>query len=133
MKNVFFAFIATILFACNNEASFKKAEDAQDAAREFVRASLDGKYDKARFYLYADSTNDFLLGRWRKNYDELSSDEKNKYKDAEIVVLDVHRENDSVLSFKYFNSYKKDTTIIKILRINNEWLVDLKEFIKNQK
>ena len=133
MKKISLLIIAVALFGCNNETSFKKAEDAQDAGREFIRASLDGNYDKARFYLYPDSTNEFLFTRWKRDYEELSSDEKSKYKDADIVVLNIHPENDSVTTFKYFNSYKKDTTTVKILRIKNEWLVDLKEFMKIQK
>jgi hypothetical protein len=133
MKKIFLLVITAAIFSCNNEASFKKAEDAQDAGREFIRASLDGNYDKARFYLYSDSTNDFLFTRWKRDYDELSSDEKSKYKNSDIVVLNINKENDSVSTFKYFNSYKKDATTVKILRIKNEWLVDLKEFMKLHK
>jgi hypothetical protein len=133
MKKIFFSVIAILVFACNNQGSYKKAEDAQDAGREFIRASLDGDYEKARFYMYADSTNQFLLNRLVENYERFSSEQKDKYKNADIVVLDVHPNNDSVTTFKYFNSYIKDTTTIKILRIHNEWLVDLKEFMKPQK
>ncbi len=135
MKKILLAIliITVAIVACNNETSFKKAEDAQDAAREFIRASLDGNYDKARFYLYPDSTNNFLIERWKKNYDDLSGDEKEKYKSSEIVVLNIHPDNDSVTSYQYYNSYKKDTTRIKILRIKGEWLVDLKEFMNNSK
>jgi hypothetical protein len=133
MKKIFLPIIIMSVFACNNETSFKKAEDAEDAGREFIRASLDGNYDKASFYLYSDSTNQFLFSRWKRDYDELSSDEKSKYKNSDIVVLNINRENDSVSTFKYFNSYKKDTTTVKILRIKNEWLVDLKEFMKIHK
>jgi hypothetical protein len=133
MKKIFLSIITFSVFACNNDTSFKKAEDAEDAGREFIRASLDGNYDKARFYLYSDSTNEFLFTRWKRDYDELSGDEKSKYKNSDIVVLNINRENDSVSTFKYFNSYKKDTTTVKILRIKNEWLVDLKEFMKLHK
>jgi hypothetical protein len=133
MKKIFLLVITIAIFSCNNETSFKKAEDAEDAGREFIRASLDGNYDKARFYLYADSTNEFLFTRWKRDYDELSGDEKRKYKNSDIVVLNINKENDSVSTFKYFNSYKKDTTTVKILRIKNEWLVDLKEFMKLHK
>jgi len=133
MKKIFSVLIITFVFACNDQTTFKKAEDAQDAGREFIRASLDGNYDKARFYLYADSTNEFLLNKWRTNYDELSGDEKNKYKDADIIILNIQPQNDSVVKYKYFNSYKKDTTTIKILRIKGEWLVDLKEFMNTTK
>ena len=47
-----FCFLLLILCACNDDATFKKAEDAQDAGRQFIRASLDGNYDKAKFYLF---------------------------------------------------------------------------------
>lgn len=126
--------IITILlfatFSCSNPQNFKKAEDAQDAAREFIRASLDGNYDKAKFYLYPDANNKFLLERWEKTYGRLRSEEKQQYKDADIIVLDTHPINDSVFSYKYLNSYKKDTSTVKVLRINGEWLVDLKELIR---
>ncbi len=132
MKNLCTLSLFILLASCHNNGSYKKAEDAQDAAREFIRASLDGDYDKAKFYLYSDSTstNKYLMERWQKNYASLSSEEKQKYGSADIIVLDTHPENDSVSTFKYLNSYKKDTTTIKILRIKGEWLVDLKELIK---
>ncbi len=119
-----------LAIACNNNQSYKKAEDAQEAAREFIKASLDGDYNKADFYLYADSTNKFLLEKWKRNYTHLTEEERQKYKDASIIVINSNAENDSVTEFKYLNSYKKDTTTIKILRVNGEWLVDLKEMIK---
>ena len=133
MKKLSAIFLLLFVIACNYQSSYKKAEDAQDAGREFIRASLDGDYYKAKFYMMEDSTNRFLLERWKSEYDNLSADEKAKYKDAEIVVLNINRENDSVTSYKYFNSYKKDTTTVKVLRISGEWLVDLKEFMNNIK
>src|SRR5258708_897643 len=66
-----------LLAACGNSHSFKKAEDAQDAGREFIRASLDGNYEKASFYLYADTTNQMLLNKWKKDYDRLDHEEQN--------------------------------------------------------
>lgn len=133
MKKLSAILLSLFAIACNDQGSYKKAEDAQDAGREFIRASLDGDYYKAKFYMMGDSTNKFLLERWKSEYDNLSAEEKAKYKDAEIVVLNINRENDSVTSYRYFNSYKKDTTTVKVLRINGEWLVDLKEFMNNNK
>jgi len=133
MKKISPIILMIAAIACNNNTSYKKAEDAQDAGREFIRASLDGNHDKARFFLYADSTNQFMFNRWKQDYNHLTDDEKSKYKDADIVVLAITPENDSVVTYKYYNSYKKDTTTIKVLRINGEWLVDLKELIKTHK
>jgi hypothetical protein len=133
MKKISLVFLFLAAISCESNTNFKKAENAQDAGREFIRASLDGDYDKARFYLYDDTTNRFLFNRWKLDYNRLSEDEKRKYKDADIVVLTINSENDSVWTYKYFNSYKKDTTTIKVLRINGDWLVDLKELIKMHK
>jgi hypothetical protein len=133
MKKIITVFLLSAIVACNGTESYKKAEDAQDAAREFIRASLDGNYEKAQFYLLGDSTNRYLLERWKGSYDNLPKDEKDKYKDAEIVVLDIHAINDSVTSYKYLNSFKKDTTTFKVMRIRGEWVVDLKELMNNNK
>lgn len=130
-------FILPLVFlaatACNDPHTFKKAEDAQDAGREFIRASLDGNYEKASFYLYADSTNKMMFAKWKKDYDRMSPDEQQKYKDASILPIDIHPLNDSVTSYTYANSYKKDTTTIRIVKINGEWMVDLKEILYHRK
>src|SRR5271154_5251902 len=99
MKKIFSVLIITFVFACNDQTTYKKAEDAQDAGREFIRASLDGDYEKAKFFMLSDSTNKFLLERWKSGYDNLPADEKEKYKDAEIIVLNISRESDSVTSY----------------------------------
>lgn len=127
--------LLSLLMACADEHSFKKAENAQDAGREFIRASLDGNYEKASFYLYLDSAkqNKMMLDKWKRDYDALSADERQKYKDADILPINIRSENDSSTLYTYANSYKKDTTTVKIVHVGDEWLVDLKEIIKSQK
>jgi len=122
-----------VLVACNMDRTFKKAEDAQDAGREFIRASLDGDYDKAEFYLLKDSTNQLLMDKWKLDYDKLDEKTKQGYKDAEILPIVIQSENDSVTSYTYSNSFKKDTSTIKVMRIKGEWLVDLKEILNSKK
>jgi hypothetical protein len=130
MKKVFGILIfGGTCIACNND-SYQKAEDAQDAGREFIRASLDGDYKKARFYLYNDSSdsNLMLLNKWRSNYNHLNEEEKISYKQASIRAIKIEPLNDSIVNYTYTNSYKPtDTTTIKIVRINSEWLVDFKD------
>ena len=59
----------------------------------------------------------------------MGQDERQKYKDADIMPINIRNENDSQTIYTYANSYKKDTTTIGIVRVNGEWLVDLKEII----
>lgn len=129
MKYLLLPLLAITCWACNTNTAYKKAEDAQDAGRQFIRASLDGDVQKARFYLLKDSTNLYMLDHsWKQNtYDKLSTEERREYRDAQIRPVKIENENDSVVKYVFTNSYKqKDTTVINIVRINGEWLVDLK-------
>jgi hypothetical protein len=119
-----------ILVSCNNKESFKKAEDGEEAGTEFIRASLDGNYEKAKFYLYKDSAdfNLHVLNKWKAAYDALDSREKYSYRSASIRPTRIEPSSDSSsYSYTYFNSYKKDTTTIRVLKVNDEWLVDLRD------
>ncbi len=123
-------FITAGFVSCNNDAGYQKAEDAQDAGREFIRASLDGNYEKARYYLLYDSThtNVRLLEKWKTDYNRRSVEDKVNYKEASIIVIKVEPVNDSTANFVYTNTFEsKDTTTIKIVRDKGEWLVDLKD------
>ena len=122
--------LAACLICCKDNKTYQKAEDAQDAGREFVRASLDGDYERARFYLLNDSTNTnvMLLDKWKKDYNRRSTEDKVSYKDASIIAIKVEPKNDSIVNFVYTNTFEpKDTTTIKIVRVNGDWLVDLKD------
>jgi hypothetical protein len=132
MKRLLVGFILIITAAaCQQQENYKKAEDAQEAATEFIRATLDGNYDKALFYLYKDSaqTNSMLLNRWKTDYDKLSAEEKVNFKESNIIVVTTEKQNDSTLSFTYSNSFKNKKTTLKIIRFNGEWVVDFKDFI----
>lgn len=121
-----------LFIACNSPHSYNKAEDAQDAGREFIRASLDGDIEKAQFYLLRDSGNIYLINKWKKDYDRLDANTKQQFKDASILPIKIQPLNDSVTTYTYSNSFRKDTTTIKIVRINGEWLVDLQEILNHQ-
>ena len=120
-----------LITSCNDEAGFKKAEDAQDAGREFIRASLDGNYEKAKFYMLRDEDNLYMLDHWKKIYDQFPADSVKGFKDASIRPIKVEALNDSTTLYTYSNSFTKDTTAVKIVRVNKEWLVDFKTLIGN--
>ncbi len=123
--------IALLLAAC--QGGYKKAEDAEDAGREFIRASLNGDYKKAQYYLLDDSVNQLLIKTWQQGFEKLDPETRQSYKEANIVVLKISPLNDSTSKFSFSNSYKKDTTTLKIVRIRGEWLVDLKEILNANK
>ena len=126
-----FALPIALLISCQeNKKENHKAADAEEAGREFVRASLDGDYEKTKFYLYQDSsnTNLTLLDKWRNDYNKLPEEEKINYKNASIIALEIKPENDSTAYYVYTNSFKqKDTTTLRIVKVRGEWLVDFKD------
>ena len=128
-RNIAFLLLLSVLLSCNNEAGYTKATDAQEAAREFIRASLDGNYDMASFYLYKDSAgvNEMLLNKWKSDYGKWSQEDKVGHKNANIIVITTEKTSDSTLNYIFSNSYKKDTTTIKIIKTKGDWLVDLKD------
>ncbi len=122
------------MLSCNNKEGYKKGVDAVDAGTQFIRASLNGNYDKASFYLYKDSAgvNEMLLNKWRNDYNGWKQEDKVGHKEANIIVITTQQVNDSTLNYIFRNSYKKDTTTIKVIKTKGEWLVDLKDtFIKS--
>lgn len=130
IKQLLYAAVpAILLFSCTGNGNYQKAEDAQDAGREFIRATLDGNYDKAKFYLLKNEDNLMLLDRWNAMYKSYSQDTIKEFKEASIRAISVESLNDSITKYTYSNSFTKDTMAIKIVRVGGEWLVDLKSFI----
>lgn len=130
MNKTFLLLTIILVNSCNNQAGYQKAEDAEDAGREFIRASLDGNYDKAYYYMYKDSTNTnkMILDKWRKDYNLLRQQSKVSYKEANIIAVNIFPVNDSTVNYMYTNTFEnKDTTTIKIIKVNDEWLIDLKD------
>lgn len=132
MKTNFFYFLLILIVACNAGKTFKKAEDAQDAGRQFIRASLDGDYEKARFYLLNDSINLLLISKWQQGFDKMDRDTRQQYREANILPINIHAINDSVTSYTFSNSFRKDTTTVHIVHVNGDWLVDLKEILNDK-
>ena len=119
--------------ACNAGKTFNKAEDAQDAGRQFIRASLDGDYEKARFYLLSDSINLLLISKWQQGFDKMDQNTRQQYREASILPIKIRPVNDSVTIYSFSNSFRKDTTTVRIVRVQGEWLVDLKEILNDKR
>lgn len=131
MQKLLTVIIIVLIVSCTDEIKYTAAEDAQDAGRQFIDASLDGDYAKARFYLLKDSINLLLIKQQQINYEQLSAEKKRMNREATIRPLEIRSENDSVTLYKYYHTANtKDTTTIRIKKENGTWLVDLKSIIK---
>jgi hypothetical protein len=120
--------LTAAIFSCGNSDQKKTAVTDMEVANAFVRALLDNDFKEAEQYLYKDETNTQIFERFKKQYSGKDKATLEKYKEAQIIVNETSViKPDSIFIFNYSNSYSRaDKTVLKLVRINNKWLVDLK-------
>ena len=111
--------------ACNHSAEVRKS-DPLESGRGFIESSLKGDYDEAQKYILQDNTNiqNFIV--WKDFNSKSSKDEREGYRDANILIDSIQKISDSVTIITYSNTYKNKPLKLKMVKINNEWLVDFK-------
>ncbi len=127
MKKYSFIFlgIMMIVAACNNSPEIRKT-DPLESGRGFIEASLQGDYEQAQKYLLQDSTNLEYFNGLKDFNSKRSKEEKEGYKNANILIDSTTKLSDSVTIISYSNTYKMKPAKLKMVRKNGEWLVDFK-------
>jgi hypothetical protein len=132
MRNVliFLTVVTIIVAACNNSGNVDKS-DPLISGRGFIEASLKGDYLKASNYLLKDSTNlEYFEGL--KNFNiKMSREDRRGYSEANIIIDSSISKSDSVDIIYYTNTYKNKPTKLKMVKHNNDWLVDFKYTFSN--
>jgi len=125
---IFLCVLLTGIIACKNEDNQSaKSENNIDAARNFIRAALDGKFSDARTYMLADSVNTNYMDVAERSFNNTDKATKDGYRASSINIISVTEPvKDSVTVVIYSNSFKNDPDTLKVVHINNQWLVDLK-------
>ena len=128
MKRYRFFSLLLLLYSCNNKDTKtpSKSENDIDAAREFIRSALDGKFEQAKTYLLKDSSNMQYMDVAERSYEKIDPDTKNGYRSASINIHNVTPVNDSTTIIIFSNSLKNDKDTLRIIKANGQWLVDLK-------
>ncbi len=121
-------FFLFLLYSCksNDKQTANKSENNIDAARNFIRAALDGKFNEARNYLLIDSINSNWMDVAERSYQRADQAIKDGYRSSSINVHQVKSLNDSTAIIIYSNTFKNDHDTLKVLKLNGEWLVDFK-------
>ncbi len=122
-------FILFFLFSSCGDAGNRspaKSENSLDAARNFIRAALDGKFREARSYMLEDSVNTNYMDVVERAWQNSSPGDRDGYRTATIRFFPVSKVNDSTTIIIYANSFKNDKDTLRVVRVNDLWLVDLK-------
>ncbi len=122
---LFLLLIAINFAACDSSPDIRKT-DPLESGRGFIEASLKGDYDVAKEYLLKDSTNVEYFNGLKDFNSKRSKEEKEGYKQANILIDSTEKLSDSVTIISYSNTYKNKPSRLKMVRRNNEWLVDFK-------
>ncbi len=129
-NGLYFLAVLAFLTACNDNRETNKAENGLDAARTFIRAALDGDYSKAKTMLVNDSLNLQTLEAFERSYKEsMSKQDKDEYRSASIHIYETKELNDSTSIIYYSNTYRNKKDSLRVVRIDDKWLVDFKSFI----
>jgi hypothetical protein len=124
-----FLFLLFFIPSCKEKDKESPAESENniDAARNFIRAALDGKFTEARRFLLPDSINVNYMDVAERSYDRADPETRNGYRAASINIIKVSEPvKDSVTVVIFSNSFKNDPDTLKLIKQNNQWLVDLK-------
>ncbi|MEY3542350.1 MAG: hypothetical protein RLZZ204_1162 [Bacteroidota bacterium] len=116
--------LISLFFACNTPEGFIEPEDPLDAGREFVRAVLDGDYEKANLYLLKDPEDQELFNRYQTYMKKSPRKELLQLKSSSIVINKVETLSDSVTLINYSNSYTMKPTDLKVIKDGKSWKVD---------
>ncbi len=129
LLSLYCALIILLIAACNSKkkSGHEVSENNIDAVRNFIRAALDGKFDEARTYMLPDSVNINYMDVAERAYQNAEKSVKDGYRTSSIRIYSpVTDVNDSVSIIIYANSFKNDPDTLKVIRVNGQWLVDLK-------
>ncbi|MEJ7587513.1 MAG: hypothetical protein WKI04_08125 [Ferruginibacter sp.] len=128
-----FLFAVTGIIALSSCNESKVPNTDIDVARAFITDILKNEFDEAEKFVLKDTgnlkedTNKQYFDLFKKDYESKSKDELANYRDAYIIINELSNVNDSVSIVNYSNSFKKDkTNKVKMVRVNGQWLVDLK-------
>ena len=118
--------IVTLVAAACSDSGTVDRSDPLISGRGFIEASLKGDYKMAEKYLLKDSTNMEYFEGLKNFNNKLDAETRQGYRTANIIIDSSIAKSDSVDIIYYSNSFKNKPSKIKLIKQNNDWLVDFK-------
>lgn len=118
--------ICFFVMACNAKSKFREPENALDAGRGFIGHCLQGDFVSAKDYMLSEKTNDSCLIEIEKKYRKNDRDERQKFRQASIVINQIEDIDSSTTIINYSYSFDKTGHKVKIIKTNAGWRVDFK-------
>ena len=104
-----------------------------DVARAFINDILSNNFNEAEKLVLKDNaninedTNKQYFDLFKKQYESKSKEELENYRNADIIINEISTVSDSVSIVNYSTSFLRNkSNKLKMVRVNGQWLVDLK-------
>lgn len=110
---------------CAEPEGFKSPEDPLDAGREFIRALLDGDYEKGSLYVLDDPEDQEIFRRYERYMKKQPKKELLNLKSASIIINNIENSGDSISVINFSNSHSMKPMDLKVVKIKGEWKIDL--------
>jgi len=116
---------AITLSACNNKKKVTNSDIG--VAQAFIKDILRNDFKEAEALVLKEETNKQYFDLFKKEFESKGTIELENYKNADIIINEISPVSDSVSIVNYSNSFKKDkSNKLKMVRVDGQWLVDLK-------
>jgi hypothetical protein len=112
-------------WGCTQPEGFTPPEDPLDAGREFIRALLDGDYEKGALYILNDPEDLEIYKRYERYMKKQPRKELLNLKSASIIINNLENRGDSICIINFSNSHSMKPMDLKIVKIEGDWKVDL--------
>lgn len=127
VKKLYFIYImgALLIWGCSQPEGYTPPEDPLDAGREFIRALLDGDYERGALYVLNDPEDMEIFKRYERYMKKQPRKELLNLKSASIIINKMENRGDSICVINFSNSHSMKPMDLKIVKSGGEWKVDL--------
>lgn len=102
-------------------------EDAVDCGRQFIHAIFHGNFKRARQLTLPDPKNLSLLeDKLADDFRSRPPEDRDQLQNASIVINEIEQVSDSITIINFLNSYDQKPAVIKVVKQEGGWLIDLK-------
>ena len=114
-----------LLSSCNTDKKLPNTDI--DVARTFIKDILENNFNEAEKLVLKEETNKQYFDLFKKEFESKDKTELENYRNADIIINEIAPVNDSVSIVNFSNSFMRDkSNKVKMVRVNGQWLVDLK-------
>lgn len=124
MKNIFVKILFVFgAFSCNSGNEFPAAENALDAAREYIDGTLKGEFKRSNAYLLQTESNKKHLEERKENYYQFNDVQRQDYRGANIIIEKEQSVSSDRSVIYYQNSFDKKKDSIVVVNTQGDWKV----------